>query len=140
MDKLVAVSGCFDPIHVGHIELFKEASKFGLLTVIVKGDKRISRKRKALMTAIDRAEIIRAIKYVHNVVIYDNDDKHHDDFSEALRELKPDIYCAGADRHSSEDIPMIYNTCQELGIEIKYEVGGYKIASSSEILKQYGSI
>ena len=133
----VAVSGCFDPIHAGHISLLKEASKFGSVIVILKGDERTKRKKIPLMLAHERAEIMRAIKYVDEVIIYDNKDKHHDDFSEALEIIKPDIYCAGSDRKNAGDIPYIYKVCKRLKIEIKYNVGGDKISSSSEILKTY---
>lgn len=137
MERLIAVNGCFDPIHEGHIALLREASKFGKVVVILKGDKRTSKKKIPLMPAEERAEILRAIRYVYGVVIYDNDDPNHEDFSEALEILQPAIYCAGADKKNSQDIPLIYPTCQKLGIVIKYGVGGDKISSSSEILKDY---
>lgn len=135
----VAVNGCFDPIHEGHIALLREASKLGDVTVILKGDKRTARKKVALLGAEERAEILRAIRYVSDVYIYDNDDRFHEDFSEALEILKPDIYCAGADRKNSQDIPYIFPTCERLGIEIRYGVGGDKISSSSELLKKYNA-
>lgn len=137
-DKLVAVNGCFDPIHSGHIALFREAAKLGRVIVILKGDKRIRRKKIPLLSADERAEIVRSIRYVDDVFIYDcGDERDHEDFSEALEILKPDIYAAGADRKNSQDIPLIFPTCEKLGIKIIYGVGGDKISHSSEILKKY---
>ena len=40
MDKIVCVSGYFDPLHIGHLEYFKKAKKIGTkLMVIVNNDK-----------------------------------------------------------------------------------------------------
>lgn len=45
-EKTVAVSGGFDPIHIGHIRLFKEAKKLGnKLTVILNNDNWLKKKR-----------------------------------------------------------------------------------------------
>ncbi|MCQ2175923.1 MAG: adenylyltransferase/cytidyltransferase family protein [Bacteroidales bacterium] len=41
MAKKVFVSGCYDLLHSGHIEFFKEASKFGDLYVGIGSDETI---------------------------------------------------------------------------------------------------
>lgn len=138
---IVAISGAFDPIHPGHISLMREASKLGdRLVVILKGDGRLRRKKgSCLMNQRDRAEIVRSIRWVDQVYIYDNDDPaiHQDDFSEALEVLKPDVYCAGADRESADDLPQVIGALERLGVRVVYGVGGDKIHDSSEILRRY---
>src|SRR5690242_1309149 len=130
--KVIAVSGAFDPLHEGHLELFKQASTLGRVVVILKGNKRLIRKKGTfLLDEKARMDILRSIKYIHEVMIYDSEELHHDDFSLALRQLRPHIYAAGADKHTADDLPEIFSTCKDLGIEIVYGVGGNKISSSS---------
>jgi cytidyltransferase-like protein len=138
MRPKVAVSGAFDPLHAGHIALFESAAQLGDVTVILKGDKRLARKKGTfLMCAAERKTILESIKYVSEVFVYDSEDKHHDDFSEALEFVRPDIYAAGADKKESGDVPFIKDVCNRLGIKIVYQVGGEKISNSSEILKNF---
>lgn len=138
MSKIVAVSGAFDPIHDGHIALFKEAAKLGRVIVILKGNQRLIRKKGTILLDEDqRKTILESIRYISGVVIYDSLTLHHDDFSEALKDLNPDIYAAGADKKTSADLPQVIDTCNELGIEVVYGVGGDKISSSSVILQKY---
>ena len=57
--KTVAVSGYFNPVHVGHIRLFEEAKKLGdKLIVIVNNDEQVRLKGSALfMNEKDRVKI-----------------------------------------------------------------------------------
>ncbi len=138
-DTVVAVSGAFDPIHEGHIVLLKEAAKLGRVIVILKGNQRLKRKKGTfLMDEKARMDILRSIRYVHEVIIYDTPEPyHHNDFSQALRDIRPDVYAAGADKKTTDDLKEVVDTCRQLGITILYEVGGHKISSSSVILKNY---
>ena len=61
---VIAISGGFDPIHIGHINLFKEASQYGDLYVIVNSDDWLIRKKgKYFMNFAERKTIIESIKY-----------------------------------------------------------------------------
>ena len=70
MEKIVCVSGYFDPIHIGHIEYFKKSKEIGTkLMVIVNNDEQaILKKGKAFMPCDERIEIIRELKCVDIVV------------------------------------------------------------------------
>lgn len=132
--KIVAVSGGFDPVHIGHIQLFKEAKKLGnYLVVILNDDEWLKRKKgKPFMNEKERAAIIMSIKYVDHVIIYHSKNR---DVSGALRKFHVDIFANGGDRRNEEDIPEAA-VCKELGIEMIFNVGGDKIQSSSWLTKK----
>ncbi|HTY39760.1 MAG TPA: adenylyltransferase/cytidyltransferase family protein, partial [Candidatus Paceibacterota bacterium] len=68
---VVAVSGGFDPIHVGHVRMFNEAKKLGdKLVVILNNDNWLrAKKHHIFMPEEQRKEIIEAIGSVDEVVI-----------------------------------------------------------------------
>ncbi len=131
---VVAVSGGFDPVHMGHIRLFNEAKKLGdKLVVILNGDSWLIRKKGRLfMKAKERAEIIKALKSVDDVYIYNS---KRDDVCGALKKIGPDIFANGGDR-KSDNIPE-YDLCGKTGIKMLFNVGGGKAQSSSKLLKDW---
>lgn len=132
-DKIVAVSGGFDPVHIGHIRMFQAAKKLGTsLIVILNDDEWLKRKKgKPFMPEKERAEVINALKCVNHVYIYHS---KSNDVSGALRKIHPDIFANGGDRKAEGDIPEAA-VCKELGIEMVFNVGGGKIQSSSWLTK-----
>ncbi len=135
--KIVAVSGGFDPLHRGHVRLFKDARALGdTLVVILNNDNWLSDKKgKPFMSQEERKEIIEAIQWVDRVVLTDHaPGEYFTDRSvcRTLREIKPDIFANGGDRHPEGDpIPEV-ELCKELGIEAVYNVGVEgKVQSSS---------
>jgi D-beta-D-heptose 7-phosphate kinase/D-beta-D-heptose 1-phosphate adenosyltransferase len=137
--KKIAVSGSFDPLHIGHIDLLEAAAKLGDVYVLLKGDKRLTRKKGfCFMPAEERAILLKRLACVKDVLIVDTDsDCHQDDFSPGLYHLMPQIYCAGADKEAQGERPEVLEACRLLNIEIRYGVGGDKIRSSSEILNNF---
>jgi cytidyltransferase-like protein len=127
--KVVAVSGYFDPIHVGHLEYLKMAKSLGdKLVVIINSDYQASLKKgKSFMPEQDRLEIVQALRCVDEVFLSIDKDKS---VCKSLEHLKPDIFANGGDR-SLEEIP-------ETAVMKKYNIEmvdglGEKIRSSSEI-------
>lgn len=132
---VVAVSGGFDPLHIGHVRMFKEAKALGdELVVILNNDNWLADKKgKPFMPGVEREEIIQAIRWVDHVVLTDHVPGDSDrSVCRALRSIKPDIFANGGDRHPDGDpIPEVY-LCKELGIKMVYNVGeGGKVQSSS---------
>ncbi|MEK6872001.1 MAG: adenylyltransferase/cytidyltransferase family protein [Nanoarchaeota archaeon] len=127
MEKIVAVSGYFDPIHIGHIEYLKLAKKLGdTLIVILNNDHQaMLKKGKPFMPLEDRKAILEAIKYVDEVFISIDTDKS---VCKSLQAIKPHIFAKGGDRFANE-IPE-KKICEELGIKIVDGLGE-KIQSSS---------
>lgn len=138
---VVAVSGGFDPIHIGHIDMFYDAKSLGdELVVILNNDNWLQKKKgHVFMPEQERKEIIEALKPVDRVILT----KHKSGDSDAsvcrtLEELRPDIFANGGDRHPDSDpIPEV-ELCNNLGIEIVYNVGKRgKIQSSSWLVGKY---
>tara|TARA_R110001583_G_scaffold38825_1_gene125114 strand:- start:196 stop:654 length:459 start_codon:yes stop_codon:yes gene_type:complete len=131
-EKIIVVSGGFDPIHIGHLRMMKEAANHGKLTVIINSDDWLKRKKGyVFMPFEERAELISELSCVNNVVMAKDDDRT---VCESLRELQPDIFANGGDRGASTTPEA--RLCKELGIELIYDVGGDKVRSSSKLVKE----
>ena len=127
--KKVAISGYFDPIHVGHIEYINNAKKLGdWLIVIVNNNKQCALKKgKHFMDENDRVTIVKNIKTVDEVFLSIDDDKT---VCKSLKKLNPDVFANGGDRKNYE-IPES-KVCRENNIEIIDGLGD-KIRSSSDL-------
>ena len=124
----VAVSGYFDPLHVGHIEYFEMARGLGdMLIVIINNDKQAALKKgESFMGEEDRLTIVSSLRCVDKVFLSIDEDKH---VCRSLAYLRPNIFANGGDRINAE-IPEA-KVCKDLGIML---VDGLveKIRSSSE--------
>jgi len=121
----VAVSGAFDPLHVGHIRYIREASRLGdrLIVILNTDDFLLKKKGFVFMPFEERKEILESIKGVYEVVPSIDDDLT---VSKTLEKLKPDIFAKGGDRTGPENIPEA-ETCQKIGCRLVTNVGGGKI-------------
>jgi cytidyltransferase-like protein len=99
--KVVAVSGYFDPIHVGHLEYLKMAKNLGdKLIVIVNSDYQAGLKKgTSFMPEDDRLEIVKSLRCVDEVFLSIDKDKS---VCKSLEYLKPDIFANGGDRSLNE--------------------------------------
>lgn len=141
--KVVAVSGGFDPIHIGHLRMFQEARALGdRLVVILNNDYWLIKKKGfVFMPQEERAEIIAAFPFVDEVVLTVHEEGSEDrSICKELELLKPHIFANGGDRRNEDEIPESA-VCRENGIEMVFNVGrGGKVQSSSWLtdkLKQY---
>lgn len=131
MNDLVAISGGFDPLHVGHLNLIEEAAEHGRVVVILNSDAWLKRKKSFIfMPYEDRCRLLLALRDVHNVIPASDEDGT---VCETLRHLKPSYFANGGDRRA-ENTPEL-KLCLDLGIKPLWGVGGAKIASSSELVK-----
>ncbi len=133
---VVATGGGFDPLHEGHIRLFKEARQLGdFLVVMLNSDKQLLKKKGATFypSENERKEIIESIKYVDKVIMDPGPDVTCE---EALRLVRPDVLAKGGDRTQGSMPEIELKVCQELGCKIVYNVGGDKVQSSSWLLKR----
>jgi D-beta-D-heptose 7-phosphate kinase/D-beta-D-heptose 1-phosphate adenosyltransferase len=134
---VVAVSGGFDPVHVGHIRMLRAAKEHGdKLVVILNNDNWLTDKKGFFfMPETERKEILEAINEVDRVVLTDHaPGEYFADKSvcRSLREIKPDIFANGGDRHPDGDPVPEVDVCKKLGIKMVYNVGiGGKVQSSS---------
>ena len=129
--KVVAVSGGFDPIHIGHVRMIMWAANHGDVVVIANSYNWLKRKKGyVFMTWEDRKEILESIKGVVKVHHVDDTDGT---VCEALARISPDIFANGGDRKNN-NTPEI-SLCKELGIQLMWNAGGEKVRSSSELVK-----
>lgn len=130
-EKTIAISGGCDPVHVGHIRMIRDASKFGKVLFILNSDDWLMRKKGyVFMPLMERYEVLMSIKGVSSVVLVDDTD---DSVCHALKMIKPDYFGNGGDR-KSDNVPEVA-LCEELGIELVWNLGGEKIQSSSDLVK-----
>lgn len=138
MEKIVLVTGGFDPLHSGHLAYLKAASKLGdKLIVGINSDEWLIRKKgKNFLPEQERHEILSSIRYVDGCILFNDND---DTAIEALKNVKmlfpfaQIIFANGGDR-TSDNIPeMVFED-----VEFVFGVGGEdKKNSSSWILKRY---
>jgi len=116
MDAIVCISGGFDPVHVGHVRMIKEATKYGKLLVILNNDNWLRRKKGFFfMGQEERAEILEAIDGVESVFISLHEPECEDmSVCRELNLIRPDAFCNGGDRCAG-NIPE-YELCEKLGI------------------------
>lgn len=130
LKKLIAVSGGFDPIHVGHVRMILAAAEKGDVIVFANSDAWLERKKGyKFMSFEERAEIIESIRGVIGVVQAQDDDNT---VCETLRTIRPDVFANGGDRKGN-NTPEV-ELCNEMGIELMWNVGGDKIQSSSTLV------
>lgn len=131
---VVAVSGGFDPVHIGHIIMFNKAKKLGDKLVVILNSDRFLKNKKGyvFMNFKERKGIIENIKVVDKVIQCIDKDQT---VCKTLAKLKPDIFANGGDRTKS-NIPEVA-VCKKLGIKMVFNVGGKKIQSSSWLVKKY---
>ncbi len=125
----VAVSGYFDPIHVGHLDYLRMAKELGdSLVVIVNNNYQCKLKKgKHFMDENDRVEIVKALRFVDEVFLSVDKDRT---VCKSLEEIKPDVFANGGDRATSEvpETPV----CKKFNIKMVDGLGD-KIRSSSSL-------
>ena len=128
--KIVAVSGGFDPIHIGHVRMIQDARKLGNVIIFLNTDEWLKRKKGYIfMPWQERAEVLLSIKGVKEVYSAMDDDNT---VCEALEFYKPDIFANGGDRKPG--LVPEYQVCEKLGIEMAFSVGGDDKPQSSSWL------
>lgn len=125
----VAVSGYFDPIHVGHLEYLEFAKKLGnKLIVIVNNNHQCTLKKgKPFMDELDRVRIVKSLEMVDDVFLSIDTDKS---VCKSLEEIKPDVFANGGDRAISEVLESAI--CRKYNIKMVDGLGD-KIRSSSSL-------
>ena len=133
---IVAVSGYYDPLHVGHLEqihLAKQlAGKKGKLIVILNSDEQaILKKGKSFMIQEERRKILEALKDVDEVYMSIDTDMS---VCKSLQVINPDIFAKGGDRAKGELLED--DICKKMKIKIVDGLGK-KIQASSELIKNW---
>jgi cytidyltransferase-like protein len=112
MTKKVFVSGCFDMLHNGHVEFFRQAAQYGDLYVALGSDSTIFelKNRLPVNDEQERLFMVLAVRWVNDAFISTGSGML--DFENELRSLKPDYFVVNADG----DTPEKRVLCDSLGI------------------------
>lgn len=113
MAKKVFVSGCFDMLHSGHVEFFREVAQYGDVYVALGSDKTIFdlKGRPTFNSEQERMFMVKAVSFVKDAFISRGSGIL--DYETELREMMPDYFIVNADGH----IPEKRDLCHELGIQ-----------------------
>ena len=120
----IFTNGCFDVLHIGHIELLKYCATLGEVIVGLNSDESVRRLKgpsRPFNNEIDRAQILESIKYVSSVHIFQEDTPY-----ELIKMIKPDLIVKGGD-YKPEQVAG-YDLCEVRIFEI---IKGY---SSSALI------
>ncbi len=156
--NVIILSGGFDPVHKGHIRMFREAANLGHQVIVgLNSDEWLTRKKgKPFMNFEERKEIIEGFKYVNQVIPFDDSDdtacdlirrvhsiyngeEFEHDYSDAGHMGMIDyykIYFANGGDRGKGNVPEV-GVCKDLGVIMLWGVGGGKIQSSSDLTKNW---
>jgi glycerol-3-phosphate cytidylyltransferase/D-beta-D-heptose 7-phosphate kinase/D-beta-D-heptose 1-phosphate adenosyltransferase len=143
VERVVIVSGYFNPLHVGHLRMIRDARALGdRLVVIVNNDEQQRRKIGTVIQPVDhRIEIVSALRDVDEVVESVDRDSSVIESLKLVHSRYPDaglVFANGGDRSDPESVAEI-GTCRELQIEVVLGVGGRdKADASSRINRALG--
>lgn len=132
-ENYIAVSGGFDPFHVGHLRMMFDAASFGKLIIILNSDAWLMKKKGfVFMPWQERRELLMHYRFVHGVIAANDDDGS---VCKTIHNLGKTIsyFGNGGDR-GPQNTPES-NLCEQIGIPIIYGLGGPKCQSSSELVR-----
>ncbi len=137
-NKKVFVSGCYDLLHSGHVEFFRQAAEYGDLYVGIGSDATIQtyKHHKTVYPEQERLFMVKSIRYVKDAFI--NAGSGIMDFVPTVEALKPDILVVNSDGGSPEKEAF----CRAHGIEyvvlerVPHE--GLKARSSTDLKAETG--
>lgn len=164
--KIMILSGGFDPIHSGHVEMFKNAKEQADYVIVCLNSDEWLTKKKGInfLDFQERSHILSSMKYVDQIIKFDDDefgsavnglkkileDKHLYEkiltdktyldggtlYSEELCEIQF-YFGNGGDRNPKSTPSLEQKFCEENGIGLIWGLGGNKSNSSSWILNRY---
>jgi len=138
VNRVVLVTGGFDPLHSGHIDYFRAAKRLGdVLVVGVNSDSWLQRKKgREFMPSYERVQIIENLKMVDHCILFNDAEDHAIEAIHNVKTMYPNseiIFANGGDR-TADNIPEM----SEPDVKFEFGVGGYnKKNSSSWILEEW---
>ena len=135
--SVIIMSGGFDPVHKGHLRMFREASWLGHQVIVgLNSDDWLTRKKgKPFMDFKERKEILEGFKYINQVLAFDDKDETANDIIKQVcslyRDFDVNIYFANGGDRKNYEIPESV-ICKKYDIKI-IDGLGEKIRSSSDL-------
>ena len=143
--KIVIVSGFFNPLHGGHLDMIEAAAKMGdkLLVIVNNDEQQIEKKGKIILDEQNRARLMRALRDVDEVIIGIDPAGNHWPSTKTLEFIANQysndelIFANGGDRPDPDALPgPEAQMCREKGIKMVFGVGGTNKADSSTRINQ----
>ena len=137
--NVIILSGGFDPVHKGHIRMFREAANLGAQVIVgLNSDEWLTRKKgKPFMNWDERAEILESCKFINQVLPFDDWDDTASDLIKQVCKLyngyDVNIYFANGGDRGKKNVPEL-DVCKNLNVVMLWNVGGGKIQSSSWLI------
>lgn len=131
--KTVIISGFFNPLHGGHLDMIEAAAALGdKLIVIVNNDvQQIMKKDKIILDEQNRMRLISALSLVDEVFLSIDQDPSQTQSLRALRSMYPHdelIFANGGDRSSTKTLPENENqACIECDIKAVFGIGSHEV-------------
>lgn len=140
--KRIILSGYFNPLHGGHLDMIEAADQLGdYVLVIVNNDRQqMLKKGKIILGEENRARLIRSLRMVDEVRIAIDEDPSVVRTIQAIADDYPDdelVFGQGGDRDSDKVNPEV-DVCRNNSIQIQYGLGDGKPDSSSRINRDLG--
>ncbi len=140
MGRIIILSGGFDPVHKGHIRMFKAAKEFPSTVIVgANSDNWLIRKKgSAFMDFEERREILESIKFIDEVCSFNDDDDSACDLIRLVNEKYQakdgiSIYFGNGGDRTNKNSPEV-DFCINHQIELLWGLGGGKIQSSSDLI------
>lgn len=138
--KIVIVSGFFNPLHGGHLDMIEAAAKMGdKLVVVVNNDvQQVLKKDKIILPEQNRIRLIQALRDVDESLVAIDQDPTVTQTLKLIAEKYPNdelIFANGGDRDSEKAIPET-DVCKQYNIAMVFGVGGTEKADSSTRINQ----
>ena len=137
--SIIILSGGFDPVHKGHLRMFREAAYLGHYVIVgLNSDEWLTRKKgKPFMEWAERKEILESIKYINQVLPFNDDDDTASDIIKQVAKTYKDkdvnIYFANGGDRKKGNVPEL-DVCKDLNVVMLWGIGGGKIQSSSWLI------
>ena len=135
--SIIVLSGGFDPVHKGHLRMFRSASNLGHQVIVgLNSDEWLTRKKgKPFMEWDERAEILESCKWINQVLpMEDSDDTACDIIKQVSDKYEGyNIYFANGGDRGKGNVPEM-PICKDLKVVMLWGIGGGKIQSSSWLI------
>ena len=153
--SVIILSGGFDPVHKGHLRMFREASNLSHQVIVgLNSDEWLTRKKgKPFMEFEERKEILEGFKYINQVLPFDDSDDTACDLIRRVHNIYQsdnyecdasdlghagyldyhEIYFGNGGDRKVDNVPEV-DVCKKLDITMLWGVGGGKIQSSSWLI------
>jgi cytidyltransferase-like protein len=140
--KRVIVSGFFNPLHGGHLDMIEASAEMGdYLIVIVNNDHQaVLKKGKVILDEDNRMRLMKSLRVVDEVILSVDEDPTQIKTLQVVAEKYFEdelIFANGGDRDSKKTIPET-EVCEKYGMEMRFDAGVGKPDSSTRINQALG--